>query len=117
MNDPTNSTIDISVPNTLSMTFSPDQSQVGNSYIINFTVTHPTHGTSAYLNVTFTVKKANIDDLVGIFNCAIKTIGVQCDTLNGLERILCLREKKVEIWKNGQDRSEELRDKLKKCKD
>lgn len=117
VNDPTNSTIDISVPNTLSMTFSPDQSQVGNSYIINFTVTHPTHGTSAYLNVTFTVKKANIDDLVGIFNCAIKTIGVQCDTLNGLGRILCLREKKVEIWKNGQDRSEELRDKLKKCKD
>ena len=85
------------------MTFSTDQSQVGNSYIINFTVKHPTHGTSAYLNVTFTVKKANIDDIVGIFNCAIKTICVQCDKLNGLEIILCLREKSgnLEKWKRS----------------
>lgn len=106
---------DTSVENRLTMTFSPEKSQIDNVYIVNLAVTDNATGAITYLNVTFTVKKANIDDVVGIFNCAIKTIGVQCDKLNGLERILCLQEKKVEIWKNGQNQADELRNKLKKC--
>lgn len=34
----------------------------------------------------------NIDDVLTVFNCAIKTVMVECDKLDALNKILCLRE-------------------------
>lgn len=34
----------------------------------------------------------NIDDVLTVFNCAIKTVMVECDKLDALTKILCLRE-------------------------
>tara|TARA_B100001248_G_scaffold262467_1_gene258644 strand:- start:196 stop:1875 length:1680 start_codon:yes stop_codon:yes gene_type:complete len=107
-----------SVPtNPLTLTYSPNQSQVGDVNIINLSVTNILTGARTDLNVTFTVKEANIDDLVNIFNCAIKDIGVECDRLSSLDRILCMREKKLQVWKDGQIKSIESKEKLKKSKD
>ena len=108
---------DTSVQNEFAMTFSPNKSQIGQVYVVNLSVTNLVTGAISYLNITFTVKEAQIDDLINIFNCAIKNVAVECDKLNSLERILCLREKQTDIWKNGENKSAEHKDKLKKCKD
>ena len=34
----------------------------------------------------------NIDDVLTVFNCAIKTVMVECEKLDALNKILCLRE-------------------------
>ena len=108
---------DTSVQNQFAMTFSPNKSQIGQVYVVNLSVTNLVTGAISYLNITFTIKEAQIDDLINIFNCAIKNVAVECDKLNSLERILCLREKQTDIWKNGENKSAEHKDKLKKCKD
>jgi len=44
----------------------------------------------------------NVDATISDFNCAIKTVGVELDKMRAYRYILCLREKQVRIWKNGQ---------------
>lgn len=46
----------------------------------------------------------NVDQTVTDFNCAIKTVGVELDKMRTYRYILCLREKQVRIWKNGQNK-------------
>ena len=43
-----------------------------------------------------------IDESISDFNCAIKTIGVELDKLRSYRYVLCLREKQVRIYKEGQ---------------
>jgi flagellin-like hook-associated protein FlgL len=44
----------------------------------------------------------DVDETVSDFNCAIKTVGVELDKLRSYRYILCLREKQVRIYKEGQ---------------
>tara|TARA_Y100001954_G_scaffold235299_1_gene292736 strand:- start:785 stop:1927 length:1143 start_codon:yes stop_codon:yes gene_type:complete len=44
----------------------------------------------------------DVDETVSDFNCAIKTIGVELDKLRSYRYVLCLREKQVRIYKEGQ---------------
>ena len=46
----------------------------------------------------------NVDATISDFNCAIKSIGVQLDKMRAYRYILCLREKQIRIWKNGQNK-------------
>lgn len=111
---PPNGIIDLSVQNQLALTFSPKLDQVGNVYIINLSATDTATGAVVYLNVTFTVKQAYIDDIINIFNCSIKDVTVQCERLNSLERILCLKEKENKIWKTGKEKEKYIKDKFSK---
>ena len=46
----------------------------------------------------------DVDETVSDFNCAIKTIGVELDKLRSYRYVLCLREKQVRIYKEGQNK-------------
>ena len=49
-----------------------------------------------------TVSDDDVDETITDFNCAIKRIGVQLDKLRSYRYVLCLREKQVRIYKEGQ---------------
>ncbi len=54
----------------------------------------------------------DVDETVSDFNCAIKTIGVELDKLRSYRYILCLREKQVRIYKEGQHKCYEHKCKI-----
>ena len=54
----------------------------------------------------------NVDATISDFNCAIKSIGVQLDKMRAYRYILCLREKQIRIWKNGQNKCFEHKNKI-----
>ena len=54
----------------------------------------------------------DVDETVNDFNCAIKTIGVELDKLRTYRYILCLREKQVRIYKEGQNKCYEHKCKI-----
>ena len=51
-----------------------------------------------------TANDDDVDETVTDFNCAIKTIGVELDKLRAYRYMLCLREKQVRIYKEGQNK-------------
>lgn len=99
---PQNLTYYTNVTNTILLIFSPSYIQIGEVYVINLSVTNNLNGATSYLNITFTIKENTIYNVINIFNCAIKNIVVECDRLTALEQILCIKEKRMVIWKNGQ---------------
>lgn len=103
---PNNLTI-LGATNPLTVTFNPSYDQIGEIYITSYTVQNGDTGDTATVTITFTVKKADIDDLISIVNCAIKDVQVECDKLTAVEQIICMREKEVEIYKNAQKRLED----------
>ena len=96
-----------SITNTLTVTFNPSYSQIGDTHTVTFQVQKDNTADTATVTITFTVKKADIDDLITIVNCAIKDIQVECDKLTAVEQIICMREKEVEIFKDAQKRLED----------
>ena len=111
---PTNVTTETSENNTLSLLFSPSSDQIGEVYVINLSVYNPNNGATSYLNITFTVKQNSIENIIDIFNCAIKNVVVECERLNAIEKILCMKEKQLLIWKNGQQKLLEYKKKYTK---
>lgn len=97
--------------NPLTVTFNPSYDQIGETYITSYTVQNGDTGDTATVTITFTVKKADIDDLITIVNCAIKDVQVECDKLTAVEQIICMREKEVEIYKDAQKRLEDNKNK------
>lgn len=102
-----NLSYDTSITNTLTVTFNPSYSQIGDSEFVRYEVENQNNTMKSILNITFTVKKADIDDLITIVNCAIKDVQVECDKLTAVEQIICMREKEVEIYKDAQKRLED----------
>ena len=102
-----NLSYDTSITNTLTVTFNPSYSQIGDSEIVSYEVKNQNNTMKSIINITFTVKKADIDDLITIVNCAIKDVQVECDKLTAVEQIICMREKEVEIYKDAQKRLED----------
>ena len=54
----------------------------------------------------------DIDETVTDFNCAIKTIGVELDKMRSYRLVLCLREKQIQIYKNGLLNGLETKEKI-----
>ena len=54
----------------------------------------------------------DVDASINHFNCAIKTVGVELDKMRAYRYILCLREKQIRIWKNGQKKCFEHKNKI-----
>ncbi len=59
-----------------------------------------------------TANSDNVDQTITDFNCAITTVGVELDKMRAYRYILCLREKQIRIWKNGQKKCFEHKNKI-----
>ena len=105
--DVDNLSLDTSVTNTLTVTFNPVYSQIGDTEIVNLQVENGTNSMISTIAITFVIKKAEIDDLITIVNCAIKDVQVQCDKITATDQIVCMREKEIEIYKDAQKRLED----------
>lgn len=49
------------------------------------------------------------DNTVTLFNCAIKKVGLCLDKMRAYRYVLCLREKQINIWKKGLERSHKMK--------
>ena len=59
-----------------------------------------------------TAASDNVDQTITDFNCAIKSVGVELDKMRAYRYILCLREKQIRIWKHGQKKCFEHKNKI-----
>lgn len=99
-NLPTNLTIS-ETNSQFNIIFNPLYNQIGHSYTTSFTVTNATLSINATITIVFTIHKATVDELINIVNNAICKIQVECDKLNTIEEIICIKEKHINIYNNA----------------